>query len=313
MTTGAKSGRDGRMTTGARSGRDGRLTMRRAGFPLALALVVVTNAVALGGVLGNRRGEPDAVVTLTERELTIGYVGEEDTGLALHLDWNQRWDGSDPGWLDRGKLESLGFDCSVPPDDPRAELHYGKALPLQRYAVLEFEGEAWRRWLADQEREIEKLRGKVARHEERESSVMLREKELATARVANSRLMLVDVGRDPVVLRRLHPDRTRFIVAPAAIYIYFSSGWKSPDGTVHPPVLQGRVSEILVQEIHVPLSLRPILDRLRREDDKAADTAGKSLLERRFGPGRGQAPRYEVILKYGRRHEPWIAGIHRLS
>ncbi len=288
--------------------------MARAGLPLALGLILVTNAVALGGVAMNRRGTPDAALTLTERELPPGYVGEEDTGLSLRLDWDGRAGGEDSdNWLDRDRLQSLGFDCSVPPDDPRAELHYGKVLPLQRYAVLEFEGESWRRWLADQEKEIETLRARVARHRETEQTLKEREARLAADRVGRSRLFLVDVGGDPADLRRLHPDRARFIVAPAVVRIDFSAGWKSPDGTDHPPRLNGQVSEILVQEIHVPLSLRPILDQLRRADEKAAGPAGWSSLERRYGPVAIHPPRYEVILSYGRRLEPWIAEIRRLS
>src|SRR5207245_9835380 len=48
--------------------------MRRAGLLSALALIVVTNAIVLAGVLSNRRGEPDAILTLTERELPLGWV-----------------------------------------------------------------------------------------------------------------------------------------------------------------------------------------------------------------------------------------------
>jgi hypothetical protein len=287
--------------------------MAWAGLPLALGLILVTNAVALGGVALNRSGAPEATLTLTERELPPGYVGEEDTGLSLRLDWDAPVGGDPDEWLDRDRLRSLGFDCSVAPDDPRAELHYGKALPLQRYAVLEFEGDSWRRWLADQEKEIERLRARVARHDETARTVKEREARLAADRVGHSRLFLVDVGRDPAELRRLHPDRARFIVAPAVVRIDFSAGWKSPDGTVHPPRLNGHVSEVLVQEIHVPLSLRPILDQIRREDEKTAGAAGWSSLERRYGPFAVHPPRYEVILSYGRRLEPWIAEIRRLS
>ena len=42
-------------------------------FIAGLAIIIVTNIVALAGVAYNRSGEPDAVVELTERELGLPY------------------------------------------------------------------------------------------------------------------------------------------------------------------------------------------------------------------------------------------------
>ncbi len=67
-------------------------SMKRYGLIGAIALIVLTNVVVLAGVVYNRSGEPDAVVQLTERELSWlkrwDVTDKEDTGIYLKLKWN---------------------------------------------------------------------------------------------------------------------------------------------------------------------------------------------------------------------------------
>ena len=58
--------------------------MKKYGLIAAIALIVLTNVVVLAGVAYNRSGEPDATVTLTERELNLAgswrLEDREDSG-----------------------------------------------------------------------------------------------------------------------------------------------------------------------------------------------------------------------------------------
>ena len=55
-------------------------------------------------------GQPDADITLTERELSRVRT-DADSGVSLTLSF-QVPNGT---WLNRAKLSTLGFDCSVEP------------------------------------------------------------------------------------------------------------------------------------------------------------------------------------------------------
>lgn len=91
----------------------------------ALLVIVLTNAVALGGAWWNRSGEAESRLDLSERELKMPFSGfVKSSGLAFALAWrvgvaaeageaNLDWDENRSArWLDRAKMESLGFDLS---------------------------------------------------------------------------------------------------------------------------------------------------------------------------------------------------------
>jgi uncharacterized protein DUF4824 len=291
--------------------------MRRLGPGLALALLLLANAVVFLGVIQNRRGEPEAMLTLTERELPAAAGGQENSGLSLRLVWyppfapgegEDWWSGSLP-WLDRERLQALGFDCSVPPTDPRAEIHYRRALPRVRYAALEFEGPPWQAWLDGERTEIERLRRDVTAGQEAARTLEFRERRFAAAQVSRSRLTLVDLGSDPAALRRQHPDRRRTAIVPAVVRLRLERPWNARTRTPGEPRLRGDIQEILVSEINVPRSLRPPLDTLLRRDERARTMRGPG-----FGaPGEPRPPRYEATLFYGHRLEPWLIGVRPLA
>jgi len=297
---------------------------RERGLLLAAALVIATNIVVLTGVGLNRRGTPDASLDLTERELRLGYAGSENTGLSLDLEWNGGGWGAGPEWLDRPKLEALGFDCSKPLDDEEAELWYDKALPLQRYAVLEYGGAAWQGWLDDSARELQELRARVERGEEQERTLRERENLIAAQRRGMSRLFLVDVGSDAGALREGHPDRSRFLIAPARVQIHYRKEWNRETRSYDAPYLRGGVPEILVASLHVPRRLRGVPDAVRDEDRRAAEerrtaadeddgtASGSDPDEEPWYQQSYHPPRYRVDVRYGSSHEPWIAAIERI-
>lgn len=94
--------------------------MKRLELLSAVAVVLAANTWVLVGVALNRSGAPSAVVELTEREAHLVRMGEENTGLTVRLVW-----AGPTGWLDRAKLEELGFK-SAP-----------WQWPKQAFAVLE--------------------------------------------------------------------------------------------------------------------------------------------------------------------------------
>lgn len=98
--------------------------MKRIGLLLAIMLVIIANLVALSGAWYNRGGIPDAEVRLSERELALFSSSEDDSGVALRLEFKSEE-------LDRAKLEELGFDGPPPGHDN----HYRRWLQL--FVVLE--------------------------------------------------------------------------------------------------------------------------------------------------------------------------------
>jgi hypothetical protein len=89
-----------------------------------------------------------------------------------------------------------------------------------------------------------------------------------------SRLVPIDAGTDPAALRRLHPDRGRRLVVPAVV----SPGWR--DGSVF-----GRIRQLRLSQVHVPRDVAKGVPALRERG--------------------AAAPRYEVLVRFGRRLEPW--------
>ena len=155
--------------------------MKRVASPAwvaaACGLVVVTNVMFLSAANWNRRGEPEAVLSLTERELAMPTARQDEgAGLELSLLLTHepprvirraaRWrryelPSVDYGWLDRSKLLELGFRLDFDPSLPDAAEHYSHAMPRRAYVVVEYDGEAWKRWIRGREQQVGKLRRDV--------------------------------------------------------------------------------------------------------------------------------------------------------
>src|SRR5262249_23537741 len=150
----------------------------------------------------NQRGAPDAVLVLTQRELSVINNWTETTGVMLMLDW-RHWNG-DPGnpvtgstaWFDEQKMRQLGFDLRVPANAPAAERLYAMQSPRHVYVALEYNGPAWERWwthyVAYQTGRPAGAAGELDAQIRNEEATM-------------SRLMEIDAGLDPGALRQAHP------------------------------------------------------------------------------------------------------------
>ena len=270
---------------------------------MAGVLVLLTNLVVLLGVARNRSGEPEAVIELTERELPIAWRQDEDTGMSLTVNYGRIWS---LDWLDRSKLEDLGFDCSAPPNAKEAEFHYGKQLPRHGFLVLEYDGEAWQSWLAEEREELEQTVQRVERGEVEQSVLESQREDFEKDRLTHSRLFPVDAGRDPDGLRKRHPERDRFVIFPAVFRIGVDRPWNSETERRGPPRIEGYLSQLLVREIHVSLGPGEQLQALRHDQNPGSKAYP-------FEEPEKFEPRYAVTLKVGRRHEPWIDQVRRLD
>lgn len=278
-------------------------------FAIGFIILLTTNIIVLAGVAANRSGKPEALIDLTERELQLpSYTQEENSGLSLRLDWRALEEESDndsiygyyghsnyPEWLTVDKLIELGFD----PDTLKKMLNnmenYKESIPRQVFIVLELDGEPHRQVVKRAEAALTKLKERLASHpddKELKDKFKNAEKRLKDENTSSSRLFAVDAGLYPEKLRAKYPDRGKYIIArglvePSRTYINKKDK------------IKGYISELSVEDIHVPLEHRKIID---------------AVLEHRKPGKKGRSsPGYTVQVAYGSRFEPWIISISSLE
>ena len=270
------------------------LSARHKALAAGTALILLANIVVIVGVMWNRSGEPDSVVLLTERELPMQYSRRENSGLSLQFDWNinytYRFD-----WLDAAKLDELGFRHLDGLDAQNLIKYSNKAVPRSAYIVLEYDGPAFQAEVQEAEANVAKEAALLAGtpdNKEQQLRLDYARRNLEQLRHSSSRLIPVDAGLDHDTLRRRYPDSTRYIIAGGQIQVFYSG---SRNGGIP---YGGRISDIDVTSIHVPLEFRSTFDKL---PDRQYHKEGYTL------------PRYRVELAYGKRLEPWIRAVSRIE
>ncbi len=272
---------------------------RRIATLAGLALLALTNAVALGGVAWNRSSEPDATLHLTQRELTLPYVRsdareEENSGLSLHLNWRTlpppatkdrevdlaRQGGAFPQWLDANKMSSLGFTAPVPsrhqPEDDNARFLWQTTRSV--LIVLELDGAANQEALRRADVYAATIMAKNAHGENNR----VREPQSQRERLTGSRLFAIDAGLDAAALRAIYPDRTKYAIVHGRI---------APRGLRDERQARGAIESISVDEVNVPLAWRSIFDGIRPSYDGTLDEP---------------ASNFQATVAFGRRFEPWL-------
>ena len=283
---------------------------RRIATWAGLALLVLTNAVALGGVAYNRGGEPDAVLKLSQRELSLPHVRDdkgENSGLSLKLQWsspppatpprgNANYWRSDhnPGWLDARKMRELGFDSdatSMPRLFDAIPSSRHRALPRDVFIVLEFNGPAYqdsvRRAQADIDAAAAASAPTGASHHDPRPTLDDLQAALDSARRVNTRLFAVDAGLDRAALRARYPDRTMYAIVRGRV---------SPTRDRDDDDLGGTIDELGVDELNVPLQLRPVFEGLAPRIDFQSRDSGSP---------------FDTTVMFGQRAEPWLASAAR--
>jgi len=117
----------------------------------------------------------------------------------------------------------------------------------------------------------------------------------------------IDVGNDAVELRQRYPELHHFIIARAQVRLALVRQGQTESGERYSAHLRGHVTQLLIDDIHVPYEWQSELNRI---------TEGKSIYRvfwNSFDWGaEPKEPRYEVTLRYGKRHEPWITAVRPL-
>ncbi|UCF89266.1 MAG: DUF4824 family protein [bacterium] len=287
--------------------------MRTKGVIAALALIVVANIGVLAGSVYNRSGGPWQKITLTERELALpryyAFLSREDSGMFLQLRYYSG--SSEQSWFGRDKLEDLGFD--VPKHIKEVQAKRGELRsfgPQKVFVVLEYDGEAWKSYRDRVLENMEEIRknmedGALSRDAgDRRLSII--EKTL----LETTRLFPIDASLDPEKLRNTYPDMGRYLIVPASYRVFVETKLDLEHGEVQVTDIKGLIQEVLVTRLHLSKSMRLDLDQIIRQAGEPETAGGSGGKERLFGAGgKGNAPRYEAVVGYGKRFEPWIIGV----
>jgi hypothetical protein len=275
---------------------------RRHSLIAGLALIALTNAVALGGAAYNRSGEPESVLRLTQRELQPPYFfgRRENSGLALRLRWrvlqegasdvdSYSWggtgEGASPPWLDREKMASLGFDVALADTELDKPRSFRRQLPRDVLLVLEFDGPAYQRSLVNAAEFAARLEKKNLA-ESSKLAVQVVERE----RNANSRIFVVDAGLDRAALRTKYGDRSKYAIVGGQV----RPAWRSARV---PKSHAGYVDALNVGAVNVPLEFRDAFEGASPDIEFVQTSTSKV--------------RYEATVAFGKRLEPWITAAAR--
>ncbi len=274
-------------------------------FVLGFVILVATNIIVLSGVAYNRSGNPEAQITLTERELRLPYrVHEENSGLTLELVWRALGKERDndiypdwryPIWFSAEKLEELGFDIDKYLRSDDNLNFYKQPIPKEVFIVLENNGELYREALRRAEMALEKeenLFKSGGEDKKLRENFERAEKRLKREHITESRLFAIDAGLDPEKLKEKYNDRTRFIITKGLVKPTINHANKKKEVT-------GYITKLGIESIHVPLNQRQVFDAI--------------LINNKSKYNEFREPRYEVELAYGSRFEPWTVSVRHIT
>ncbi len=258
------------------------------------AIILLTNAVALGGAAYNRSGEPESQLQLTQREFNrfYSYSRKDNSGITLSLNWRLepvelneygfgRYSGhwGMPAWLDEAKMTELGFDV-----DKFVATKYGRRhwefQPREVLLVLELDGPVYQRHVQRVREYVEETREQLAASpasKEMQGRAKRVEEKYKQEQEESSRLFVIDAGLDLAALRATYPDHARYAIVHGLI--------RPTTMTIKKETrVGGSVTELHGGFVNVPLRYRQVFS--------------------------DQAP-YDVTLAFGKRLEPWIVAASR--
>lgn len=283
------------------------MSSRALTLALGAAIIVVANAIALGGVAWSRSGEAGSRLTLSQRELARPGEwrgGREDSSLALSLKWRLPRPGAEPyersygslggspAWLDERRMAELGFDVErAKAEGPRSQKYLRKS-EREVLVVLELAGPAWQQVLEQARRHLAEQQALLAANPGSEQAV--RAEQQAQQRLDreerdNSRLFAIDVGTDLAALRVRYPDRGRHLILAGRLRLQRAT-------VANAPVVSGYLDTLTGHRINVPHALRGLFEAAPVRIGEAGSTA------------KGTAP-FTAVVAVGRRFEPWIEEI----
>lgn len=269
-------------------------------------LLLLTNIVVLAGVAYNRSGDPLLTIELTERELPMVVSAgskDENSSTTLSLKWHILSPDNDPqflsttygssAWLDDEKLTELGFNMKKFESEPDKYRHRTSHLATEAVLVLEYQGDAYLEALAFVKVKVEQLRLMVAEYpgdERLANDLSNYVEQLTRLKVTQSRLYVVDAGLDVQALMDKYAGKNNYLLARGVIGL----GWNEDD-------VSGRISELYIRQVHVPLPLSEQLVTLANGEAYASNRNSS------------MPPRYKVRLNIGKRLEPWIESVTQME
>jgi len=276
---------------------------------VAVALIVVTNALVLAGVAYNRSGEPDSVLRLTERELRIqhpSWLTHWNSNVDLRLTWRYAQtrlagqDGPDEyfglHWLQPEQLRELGFEVEGDLESTEHLARLDRQPSRRAWVVLEYDGPAYHARLEKLHQKLEHAASLAQAHPDDErlktqwdsARTALRLEELV-----ESRLLAVDAGPEAAALRARYPDRHTYAIVGGRLDV-------SVSGEPGRRRLIARVIAIDTDTIRVPHAFRTVIEPF------LPDAPGP-LRAPQGGPG------FAATVHFGRRFEPWVTDFERLE
>lgn len=245
-----------------------------AAAALVLPLFVLRDWLA---VRDNRREPESSRLVLRPGEVhRVEMPGESSVVL---LRWNWDTDSGEarnrhrPVWLDPAKLESLGFDCRVPPDAPFAEKHYGSQLPREVVLVLR-----------------QSPSNALESGEESEAAP----------------LKVVDAGLDPSALRLRYPDSHTHALVRGTVRpgIHRNSPQNSTER--HPRILGGWILSLRPDVVFVPAPLGRLLPAHTQK--RTTNPEPRENADARQSSSPPPEP-WSVTVAWGRNLEPWVVDV----
>jgi Domain of unknown function (DUF4824) len=272
----------------------------RTGLLVGLALIVITNVIALSGVAYNRSGEAQGALALTERELPIviwSWPDNDNSSVDLRLEWRVREtyssteDYGSEDWLTEEQLRSLGFDVTPPTETDETLGREDASRPV--FLALEYDGPAYQDALEQRRKRVERATGLAARNvgdAAFEEQLEAARKALANEEEYASRLFVIDASLDPEVLRQRYSDRTRYSIVRGRLRTHVAGSPGKLRIAASPP-------ELDIEQIRVPHPYRSLVEPLRERRPYTFDE---------------HAPRFVATVNFGRRLEPWIVQMKRM-
>lgn len=236
--------------------------MRRPCILGAFLVVLVANGWGIRQSIRNRADSRGGTLQLTERELSLEPVAFESSVSVLRLHWrtertrNGRFGSA--AWLDSAKLASLGFDCSVPLNSPKAQRHYSSMPPRRAFLALEYQE--------------------------------FPRPDAAAPRRERTGLVVVDADQSAEHLRERYADPLKYSVCRGIVRITLTR--RDADGVLlSTPRLEGRVLGLAPSRVSVPRPANRLLVPFLRTSEEAGNTpAGEPRFSARVHWGRNYEP-----------------------
>jgi hypothetical protein len=263
---------------------------------IGVAIILIVNAIALGGAAYNRSGSPDSTLHLSQRELSLPWRSDdENSGMALSLKWRVPAQvdanavatslgsyfayGHDPAWLDAAKLKSLGFDVTLAKPEVEVRQDYRPLPRREVLLVLELDGPAYRQSLE----RMQRLVATSAKAPSPDAKTALRREAQE-----DSRLFIVDAGLDAQDLRAKYPDRSHYAIVRGTV----RPQWTDVGAQRH---LSGMIDQLSADTMHVPIDFRPFF--VTKAGRAYSNTGAENSLP------------FTADVAFGKRFEPWIVGV----